>query len=152
MYHIAIVDDNETWCFVMALRLQQQGYAVSTFTDARAFLREVDQFDLALVDFSIPTPRYQCGMDGPEVICQVKHQMDNPPLLVLVSSFFTQDLLKDAANICPEADAVLSKQIDLTDLFSKIQQLLADRISSKQNHSRMHPFSTATRAELQIYA
>lgn len=131
MYHIAIVDDNETWCCVLALRLQQQGYAVSTFTDTQAFLREVDQFDLVIVDFSMPSPRYQRSMDGPEVICQVKHQLDNPPLLVLISSFFTEDLLNHAADICPEADALLSKQTDTTEMFAQIQQLLTNRFGRK---------------------
>jgi CheY-like chemotaxis protein len=134
MYHIAIVDDNETWCFVLSLRLQQQGYAVSTFTDPQTFLREANQFDLVLVDFSMPTPRYQRDMDGPEVLCRVKHQLDNPPLLVLISSFFTQDLLDAAMAICPEADAVMSKQTNLSEIFSKIQQLLANRPSIKQTH------------------
>jgi CheY-like chemotaxis protein len=132
MYRIAIVDDNETWCFVLALRLQQQGYAVSTFTDTQAFLREADQFDLVLVDYLIPTPRYQRGMDGPEVICKVKHQLEHPPKLVLISSFFLKDWVNDAMDICPEADAILSKQIKLPDLFSQIQHLLEGRTSARQ--------------------
>jgi len=136
MYHLAIVDDNETWCFVLALRLQQQGYMVSTFTNTQAFLREADQFDLVLVDFSMPTPRYQHGMDGPEVICQVKRQLDKPPLLILISSFFTEDLLKDSAAVCPEADAVLSKQLETTEIFSQIQELLVGRKPVNQNYSQ----------------
>jgi CheY-like chemotaxis protein len=138
MYRLAIVDDNETWCFVLALRLQQQGYAVSTFTNAQAFLPKVDQFDLVLVDFSIPTPLYQREMDGPEVICKVKHQLDNPPLLVLVSSFFTEDVLNDRAKICPEADAILSKQTETTELFSQIQKLLENRTSLSQKRYYSH--------------
>lgn len=133
MYHLAIVDDNETWCFVLALRLQQQGYAVSTFTDAQTFLRQVDQFDLALVDFSIPAPRHQHDVDGAEVICQVKQQCHTPPILVLISSFFTEGLLNDAASVCLEADAVLSKQTDTTELFEQIRQLLANRTPLAQN-------------------
>lgn len=152
MYHIAIVDDNETWCFVLALRLQQQGYAVSTFTDTQAFLQEVDQFDLVLVDFSIPTPRYQRHMDGPEVICQVKHQLDNSPLLILISSFFTKDLLDHAMDICPEADAVMSKQTDLTGIFSKIQQLLANRTPVKQTHDRTRLSKASAGAEFSTHA
>jgi CheY-like chemotaxis protein len=132
MYRIAIVDDNETWCFVLALRLQQQGYAVSTFTDTQTFLRKADQFDLVLVDYLIPTPLYQRGMDGPEVICKVKHQLKKPPKLVLISSFFANDWVKDAMAICPEADAVLSKQIGMPELFAKIQQLLESRPPMRQ--------------------
>lgn len=152
MYHIAIVDDNETWCFVLALRLQQQGYAVSTFTDPQMFLREVERFDLVLVDFSIPTPRYQRSMDGPEVICQVKHRLDNPPLLVLISSFFTKDLLDHAADICSEADAVMSKQTDLTGIFSKIQQLLTNRTPMEQTYDHTHPPKASAGLELPIHA
>ena len=152
MYHIAIVDDNETWCFVLALRLQQQGYAVSTFTDPQMFLREVDRFDLVLVDFSIPTPRYQRSMDGPELICQAKHQLNNPPLLILISSFFTKELLNHASDICPEADAVMSKQTDLTGIFSEIQQLLANRTSAKQMHDRAHSSEASAALGCSIYA
>lgn len=132
MYHLAIVDDHEMWCYVLALRLQQQGYAVSTFTDTQTFLREMHRFDLVLVDFSIPSPRHQRGMDGPEVIRQVKYQLDNPPILILISSFFTKDMLNVATDICPQADAILSKQTETTEMFFQIQQLLEDRGSSWQ--------------------
>jgi CheY-like chemotaxis protein len=134
MYHLAIVDDNETWCFVLKLRLQQQGYAVSTFTNAHAFLREMDQFDLVLVDFVMPAPRYQHDIGGPEVICKVKQQLHNPPLLVLMSSFFTEDLLSQATDLCPEADAVLTKQTETAAMLSQIQQLLDNRTRSPQKH------------------
>ncbi|HEY9627450.1 MAG TPA: response regulator [Coleofasciculaceae cyanobacterium] len=152
MYHLAIVDDNETWCFVLALRLEQQGYRVSTFTNTQAFLSEVAQFDLVLVDFSIPTPRYQPDMDGPEVICRVKHQLDNPPLLVLISSFFTKDLLKDVTNVCPEADIILSKQLETAEILFQIQKLLAGRTPIAQKHSHSHPSELSAKAERPIYA
>lgn len=151
MYRLAIVDDNETWCFILALRLQQQGYTVSTFTDVSAFLRNAEQFDLVMVDFLMPAPRYRNGMDGPEVICQVKHQLDNPPLLVLISSFFTKDLLRYAGELCPEADAVLSKQIDTTEMFAQIQQLLAGRKQSNQQlnqKNQKQPHSASSHASI----
>lgn len=132
MYRIAIVDDNETWCFVLALRLQQLGYSVSTFTNAQAFLDASAQFDLVLVDFSMPSPPYQQGMDGPELIGQVKCQFDNPPLLVLISSFFTDDLLSSAFEICPDADAIIGKQTEPTEIFSLIRQLLKNQNSAQQ--------------------
>lgn len=152
MYHLAIVDDNETWCFVLALRLQQQGYAVSTFTDGPAFLHEAAQFDLVLVDFSMPTPRYQRSMDGPELICQVKHQLDNLPLLVLISSFFTPDVLKEVESVCPEADAIFSKQLEAAEMFAQIQQLLAARTPLNQKPHRSPYANSAVQAELSIHA
>jgi DNA-binding response OmpR family regulator len=147
MHRIAIVDDNETWCFVLALRLQQQGYAVSSFTNAQAFLREADQFDLVLIDFSIPAPRYQRDMDGPEVICQVKRQLDNPPVLVLISGFFTNTMLRSAATICPEADAIFSKQVELNDLFAHIRRLLSGRSQFGQSRRVENFFDTSERVQ-----
>jgi CheY-like chemotaxis protein len=126
MYRIAVVDDNQSWCYVLELRLQQEGYAVSSFTNVQDFLREAEQFDLALIDFSIPAPPYQKGMDGPELIRQLR-RFRHSPLLVLISSFFTKDVLNDVTSICPEADAILSKQTDTQQLFSQIRQLLARR-------------------------
>jgi CheY-like chemotaxis protein len=124
---LAIVDDNETWCFVLALHLRQQGYTVSTFTDVWAFLQQADQFDLALIDFSMPAPRYQTGMDGPELICKVKQQCHKPPLLVLISNFFETDNAETLASLCPEADQILSKQVEMPTLMTQIQQVLANR-------------------------
>ncbi|GAB4376188.1 MAG: hypothetical protein Kow00121_22860 [Elainellaceae cyanobacterium] len=136
MYRLAIVDDNESWCFVLALWLEQQGYTVSTFTNAHTFLEEVDRFDLVLVDFSLPAPRYRTAIDGPEVICKVRNCSDNPPLLVLISGFFTEDFLGQATEICPEADAVWSKQLDAKNLVYKVEQLLTNRIWTKSHSDR----------------
>ncbi|PSB19826.1 hypothetical protein C7B61_06770 [filamentous cyanobacterium CCP1] len=133
MYRLAIVDDNQSWCFVLKLRLQQEGYAVTAFNNAQAFLREAEQFDLALIDFSIPAPLYQPKMDGPELICELKYHLDNAPILVLISSFFTEDVINHATNICPEADAILSKQTETGKLLSQIRQLLNSKKSSNQN-------------------
>ncbi|HEY9624285.1 MAG TPA: hypothetical protein V6C78_28275, partial [Crinalium sp.] len=107
-------------------------------------------FDLVLVDFSMPTPRYQRDVNGPELICTVKQRLSNPPLLVLISGFFTKDLLHSAADLCPEADAILSKEISVSDLISRIRDLLANanKPSSKHYHTQ---FSEATGAEYRMY-
>lgn len=128
MKRIAIVDDNEAWCFVLALRLQQLGYVVSSFTQSQDFLPQMDRFDLVLVDFSMPTPVYQPDMDGPEVISRVRQQLETPPILILISSFFAPDSVNQTTELCPEADAVLSKQTDTTELLAQIQELLMRRI------------------------
>ncbi|MBD1913095.1 MULTISPECIES: response regulator [unclassified Leptolyngbya] len=133
MYNIAIVDDNESWCYVLALRLQQQGYAVSTFTNGYKFLQHASLFDLVLVDFSIPTPAYQIAMDGPEIICKAKQILEKPPLLVLISGYFTKDLLSHAAHSCPEADSIISKQTDISEIISEVERLLRHRPTRNQN-------------------
>jgi CheY-like chemotaxis protein len=142
MYHLAVIDDNESWCFVIASVLRQQGYIVSTYTDVSDFLRHAAQFDLALVDFSMPPKRYLLGMDGPEVIHKLKQELSDPPLLILISSFFTDDLLKQAFNLCPQADACLSKGTSSAELLHEIERLLASKhgfnsvVTSQEYQSR----------------
>jgi CheY-like chemotaxis protein len=132
MYQIAVVDDNESWCFVLATRLKQHGYCVSTFTDTDLFLREAKQFDLALIDFSMPPRRYQVDTDGPDIIRKLKQRLDHPPLVILISSFFTEDILNQVADLGLQADAYLSKTVDSTQLLQQIEDLLATRRSRSQ--------------------
>ena len=129
MYQIAIVDDNESWCFILATRLRQHNYAVSTFTDTDLFLRQADQFDLALIDFSMPPRRYQIDTDGPDVIRKLKQRLNHPPSVILISSFFTKDILSEVRDLDFQADAYLSKSVDSAELLQKIEDLLATRRS-----------------------
>lgn len=145
MYRLAVVDDNDAWCFVLAHLLRQHGYEVSTFTDAQAFLREANQFDLALIDFSMPARQYQLETDGPDVIRKLNQRLHHPPILVLISAFFTEDILKQGTELCPEADAYLSKQIEAAELVQRIEQLLADR-SPNHNHESQHQRSSYSRS------
>ncbi|EKQ70797.1 hypothetical protein OsccyDRAFT_1102 [Leptolyngbyaceae cyanobacterium JSC-12] len=50
-------------------------------------MREASDFDLAIIDFSIPSRRYQILIDGPELISQLKQQLPNPPIFILIPSF-----------------------------------------------------------------
>ena len=127
MYRLAIIDDNDSWCFVLAQRFQQHGFTVSTFTDPKAFIREASRFDLALIDFSMPAHNYMIETNGPDVIYTVKQQFSTPPVLVLISSFFTEDMLDQVTDICPEADAIMSKQSESRTLIRAIEQLLENR-------------------------
>jgi len=136
MYQLAIVDDNESWCFILATRLQQHGYTVSTFTDTDLFLREAKQFDLVLMDFSMPPRRYQIDTDGPDVIRKLKQRLDNPPLVILISSFFTEDILSEVVDLGLQADAYLSKSVESAELLQQIECLLATRRSPGKNTTK----------------
>ncbi|GAP98768.1 response regulator [Leptolyngbya sp. NIES-2104] len=127
MFKIAIVDDNETWCFVLANFLQQEGLAVETFSDARKFLAVAAQFDLALVDFSMPAPIYRPEIDGAILIEQIKTQIENPPTLLLISSFFTPDMVQHSQAICEHADACLSKSLGLEGLLAELQKWIPQK-------------------------
>lgn len=127
MYKIAVVDDNETWCFVIHRFLEEKNFAVTSFNNAHEFLTEAHKFDLALIDFSIPSRRYQRNMDGAELISQLKQTLQHPPILVLISAYFTEDCLQEAKQICSEADACLSKSSSLKQILAVIEQLLGQK-------------------------
>lgn len=128
MDRIAIVDDNETWCFVVAHLFAQHGHSVSTFTEPSSFLQEAEKYDVVLVDFSIPPRRYQKEMNGPDLIRQLKENLRQPPVMILISAFFTEDILPNVETICPQADGYLSKGMDLQEILQQVQQIIATRI------------------------
>jgi len=133
VYRIAIVDDNETWCFALKAALQHHGFDVSAFTDAYEFLKFAQHFDLALVDFSMPTRLFKRELDGSQVITQVKEQYKDPPFLVLISSYFTKDGLAVAQQICPNADAYLSKSSGLTRIVELVKDVTVGRMNSNSS-------------------
>lgn len=137
MYSIAIVDDNEAWGFTLGFALRQRGFSVSSFSHPEAFLRQAQEFDLALVDFSIPSRRYQREMDGPVLIARSQRQLEHPPLFVLISAYFTEEILKYPKDLCSEADAFLSKSSSLDEILQCIEQLLAASNKSPA-HQRSH--------------
>ncbi|MDX2217152.1 MAG: response regulator [Oculatellaceae cyanobacterium bins.114] len=130
MYKIAVVDDSEAWCLAIAYLLHRPGYAVATFTNAHAFLEDAKHFDLALIDFSMPSRSYQKEIDGCELIHLIKKSIKTPPVLVLISAFFTKQVLPQVVEFCPEADAHLDKNMSAEELLNQVQHLLTGRKAS----------------------
>lgn len=139
MYSIAIVDDNEAWGLALGIFLRQHGFSVSAFSNPEAFLRQAQEFDLALIDFSIPSRRYQREIDGPSLIARLKQQLDHPPLFVLISAYFTEEILQYPSDLCPEADVCLSKSAGLKEILQCVEKLLVT--------SRRPPVGQARRQE-----
>lgn len=133
MRQVAIIDDNEAWCFALAYCLEQQGFSVRTFQDPFQFIPVADQFDLALVDFCIPSKRYRKEMDGADLICELKGSSDRPPLLVLMSAFFTPDILQSIEDVCPSADAFISKISGLNSILLSVDQIISTRTTSEES-------------------
>ncbi|MBF2003179.1 MAG: response regulator [Synechococcales cyanobacterium C42_A2020_086] len=141
MYHIAVVDDNEAWRLAVQYLLQQEGLQVSTFADPHSFFKLAEQFDLVLVDFSLPARNYQTWMDGAELIRKIKQQLDRPPLLILVSGFFTEKEREIARSLCPEADDYLSKSVAAQGLIQQVKRFLhlnSTHLSESSRHTDQH--------------
>lgn len=126
MYKLAIVDDNPTWCLGLQIALSQQGFRVTTFRDAHSFLSNAGQFQIGLIDYSLPIRRGQPEMDGAALIRSIKTQLDRPPALILISAYFTPELLKQANPLCPDADACMSKSSGLQEIITQLHQFVPE--------------------------
>src|SRR6476469_2851347 len=126
MHKIAVVDDDENWCLVIK-RFFRNDFEVSTFKRVSIFLHEPSNYDLVIVDFSIPPASYEKDMDGCQLICHLKATLPNPPLLVLATGFVSKNNLEAGKQICPQADDFFSKDAGLEEILQQTKQLIASR-------------------------
>jgi CheY-like chemotaxis protein len=136
MYKIAVVDDDKNWCYSVQ-RFFRKDFEVFTFTKVCYFLPHSKEYDLVLVDYSIPSAVYEDELEGCELIHYLKATLPNPPLLVLSSAFIGKADLELGKKICPEADAFFAKDAGLEELLQETKQLLASKPGSLSSDSRM---------------
>jgi CheY-like chemotaxis protein len=123
MYTIAVIDDDKHWCYAID-RFFRNEFEVYTFPTTTDFLKQSFDFDLVLVDYSIPHIYYEDHMDSRELIRYLK-SLRYPPLVVLVSGYVSKNDSALGKTICPEADAFFAKDAGLDELLMKLKELLA---------------------------
>lgn len=122
MYTLAVVDDDKHWCFALE-RFFRGEFEVYSFATASDFLKQSFDFDLVIVDYSIPHLDYEEYVDSRELIRYLKG-LRYPPLVILVSGYVSKNDSALGINICPEADAFCAKDAGLDELSAKIKDLL----------------------------
>jgi CheY-like chemotaxis protein len=120
---IAVLDDDEHWCFLVQ-RFLRNHFEVSTFQSFSELLPRIDQFELVIVDFSIPPRQYQENIDGCEMIRRIKQQYSPAPILVLSTAFISSNNLEFGKQLCPEADHFIAKDAGLDTVLEVVQTLL----------------------------
>lgn len=90
MDKIAILDDDEQWSLAVK-RYFRNHYEVTTFKRRFNFLQAVGQFDLVIIDFSIPPANFETDIDGCGIIAHLKQTLKNPPILVMASGFISKN-------------------------------------------------------------
>ena len=127
MYKLAILDDDEHWCRIVQRYMKQQ-YAVATYKSVSSFLwqlEELNQYDIFLVDFVLPTARYELNIDGMEIITSLKRRLPNSPVIILVTAFMSKNELEvHGKQMCPEADGFFAKDAGLELLADQMKRLL----------------------------
>jgi CheY-like chemotaxis protein len=135
MFKIAVLDDDQQWGLAIQ-RFFRNEFEVSIYVDAYSFLLQAHEYDLAIVDFSIPPARFEKNMNGCELICQLKHDLLRPPVLILATGFLSQNDLGAGKALCPEADGFLVKDIGLAAILQQIKQFLAAKGSTNEQSTR----------------
>lgn len=128
MHKLAVVDDDEYWCLAVQ-RFFRRDFEVSVFKGADRFLSKVCQYDLAIIDFSIPPARYETSMTGSELIRHLKQTLQDPPLLVLASGFISKNDREVGYQLCPEADDFIAKDAGLDEILHRVKTLLESKKS-----------------------
>lgn len=123
MYTLAVIDDDKHWCFTLE-RFFRGEFEVYTFATASDFLKQSFDFDLVIVDYSIPHMEYEEYVESSALIRYLKG-LRYPPLVILVSGYVSKNDSALGRNICPEADAFCAKDAGLDELSTKIKDLLA---------------------------
>lgn len=130
MFKIAVLDDDPQWGFAIQ-RFFRHEFEVVTYVDVHSFLPQAHEYDLAIVDFSMPPARFERNVNGCELICQLKSSLLHPPVLILATGFLSQHDMGAGKALCPEADGFLVKDIGLDAILQQIKQVLAAKALSQ---------------------
>ncbi len=118
---ILIAEDNMVNAMVLKQSLRIPGYQVDITEDGEAaYLAMLDQpYDALLTDWMMPK------MDGMELIKQVRASIENPPLIVVITSLSSSKARKHA--LSSGADSFLAKPVKKNEVISVLNNLFTLR-------------------------
>lgn len=129
---IAIIEDNESIARGIAFRLQDRGHATDILADglqADAFLQD-DGNDVIIMDLTLP------GLDGIELLRNLRRRGDARPVIVLTARGETSDLV---AGLDAGADDYLTKPFAMDELEARLRALMRRPVTSLQEVLRIGP-------------
>lgn len=119
MTRILIVEDEDRIVSFLEKGLRSEGYsttAVATGPEGVALARD-DLFDLVILDLGLP------GMDGHEVLREVRRRGDSLPIIVLTARDSLDDTVR---SLDTGADDYLTKPFQFAELLARIRVRLRD--------------------------
>lgn len=119
--HILLVDDDDALLRLMTLRLEGEGFRVTTAEDGQVALRKVqtDEFDVVLSDIRMP------GLDGMSLFDQLVRVRQDLPVILMTA----HGTIEDAVAATKQGVlGFLTKPVD----HSKLRELLGKALSFSQ--------------------
>lgn len=141
MDKILVIDDDHNILKVIKMRLESQGYAITTITNANDAINRVqkENFDLALVDLKLN------GMDGIDLMKNI-HQINQAMPILILTAYGT---IKNAVRAMKEgAYNYLTKPFDYHELLSQIKNCLEksrranETMKFRQGAEKKHGFES----------
>lgn len=120
MQKILVIEDEKSLLEMIQLNLELEGYKVTTCIhgrDALTYARQLDQFDLVLLDIMLPEVG---GLD----ICKEYRAHSDTPILILSAKGTTSDRI---AGLKLGANDYLPKPFDLEELLLRVNNLIKSR-------------------------
>ena len=118
MQRILVVDDDRTTRELIRLQLKAGGYAVEVASDGAAALRRIRarKFDLILLDVWMP------GMDGLEMLAQLRAEPSHPKAVVMTADGTSDTLLRAVRE---HAYRYITKPVEPAELITLVREVLA---------------------------
>ncbi len=113
---IVVVEDNQSLRKGITYRLSDDGHAVNALgdgQDADRFLAQ-EEYDLVILDINLP------GMDGLEVLTNLRRRNDPRPVILLTARSATEDRVK---GLDAGADDYLVKPFAMDELAARVRAL-----------------------------
>ena len=114
---ILVIEDEQSLCEQLQLRLQQQGYAVDVASDGEEglFLAMEHPFDAAVIDLGLPK------LSGIEVIHQLRSQGSALPILILTARSRWEEKVE---GLEAGGDDYLAKPFHIEELLARLRALI----------------------------
>ena len=113
-----LVDDDPGVRFALTEVLADRGYRVITAGSGAQALNLLDGVDVVVTDLSMP------GMDGLELVAQIRARMPGLPV-ILLTAHGSENMVRIASS--RGACGCLSKPFDIDEIADVIEQVLARR-------------------------
>lgn len=113
---VLLVEDDRILGDGIASGLRQEGYAVDWITNGKDVVPSISSghFDIMILDLGLP------GMDGTEVLKDIRRKQYNLPVLILTARGTLQDKIM---GLDTGADDYMVKPVDLEELSARIRAL-----------------------------